>query len=228
MAGKRYRVGSTAGSRKYQKKSTGMVRKSYVSYPVYSTVTTAPAPSRVELKYDDGVITGSISSTPAVTLLSTIANGSGSSERIGRRINYFNMEIRWQWRFASNHGGPNHAKFAIVFDTSPNGTLPAYADIYATTGTESLTNPDTRSRFKILYETNCVSYVNDPAATGGGNWNNFAGTRVIPLKGKQGHFIGTGATIASIEKGAIYIVTNSVQNNVNSLDLYNRIQFFDS
>jgi len=195
---------------------------------VYSSMATVPAPKRVELKYDDGSISGSVSSTPTLTLLSTVPSGSGASERVGRRISYYNMEIQWLWRFAANHGGPNHAKFAIVYDTSPNGVAPAYLDIYKNTGVESLSNPDTRGRFKILYESKCVSFTNDPAATGNATWTNFSGSKVISLKGKGAHYIGDLATIQSIEKGAIYLVTNSVQNNVNALDFTNRIQFSDS
>jgi len=192
----------------------------------YSTSVTAPAPTRVELKYDDGTLSGNISSTPQVNLLTTIPNGSGASERVGRRILYHDMQIQWVWRFAANHGGPNHARFSIVYDSSPNGVAPAYLDIFAINGVEALQNPDTRGRFKILYESKCVTY-ND-TTTGEIQYNNMNGNKVISLKGKSCQFIGTGFTIADIEKGAIYLVTNSSQNNVVALDFTNRIQFSDS
>lgn len=213
---------------KYQQAKKAMVRKSFVSYPIYKQISTAPAPSRVELKYDDGTFSGAISSTPAIVLLSTIGNGNGSSERIGRRITYFNMEISWIWRFSANHGGPNHVRFTIVYDNSPNGAFPAYTDMFVSTAVQSLMNPDTRGRFTVLYDSRAVSAVNDPVGTGNGNWTNFNGKKTISLKGKQAHYIGTTDVIASIEKGAIYMITNSYQNNVVAIDFSNRIQFSDA
>ena len=210
------------------KKVRSVVRKSYANYPIYSAVPTAPAPSRVELKYDDGTLSGAVSNTPAVVVLSTIGNGSGSSERIGRRIRYENLEIGWIWRFAANHGGPNHCRFTIVYDNSPNGSIAAYTDMFVNTAVQSLQNPDTRGRFKFLYDSTAVSMVNDPVGTGSGNWSNFSGHKVISLKGKQAHYIGTGNTITDMEKGAIYLVLNSYQNNVNAIDFTNRIQFTDA
>lgn len=189
---------------------------------------TAPAPRRVELKYDDGRFSGAISATPAIVLLSTIQNGNGANERIGRRLTYFNIEMSWIWRFAANHGGPNHARFTVIYDNAPNGTAPAYLDMFVSTAVESLTNPDTRSRFTVLFDSRCISGVNDPAATGDMSWSNFNGHKTVSLKNKKAQYIGTLDTIGSIEKGAIYLVSNSYQNNVVALDFSNRIQFTDA
>jgi len=214
---------------KYQPaKKQAMIRKSFMSYPIYKQVATAPAPSRVELKYDDGIVSGAISSTPAIWLLSTIQNGSGSNERIGRRITYFNLEMSWIWRYSANHGGPNHARFTILYDSAPNGAFPSYTDMFVSTAVQTLTNPDTRGRFTVLFDSRCISGVNDPAATGDMAWTNFNGHKVISLRGKHAHYIGTTDGIASMEKGAIYMVTNSYQNNVVAIDFSNRIQFSDA
>jgi len=219
---------NTASNYSSFKRNRGVVRRSMKSYPIYQSLTTAPAPTRVELKYDDGTLSTAISSTPGIILLSTIAVGSDAFERIGRRIKYHDMEMRWHWRFSANHGGPNHCKFAIVYDSGPNGVAPAYLDIYESTGVESLQNPNTRGRFKILFESHATSACNDPLGTGNMTWTNFNGKKMLSLKGKGAQYIGITNGIASIEKGAIYLVTNSVQNNVCSLDFKNRIQFTDA
>lgn len=195
---------------------------------LYNNVYTAPAPRRVELKYDDGDLSGAISSTPAVVLLSTIAIGTDANQRIGRRIQYHNIEVSWVWRWSANHGGPNHARFMIVFDSAPNGALPAYTDILHNSSVQTLVKADTRSRFTVLLDSMCTSAVNDPVGTGNMSWENFRGHKLISLAGKHAQYIGTDATIASMEKGAIYLVTNSYQNNVDALDFTNRIQFSDS
>lgn len=209
-----------------KRRKVGMVRKSYVNYPVYNTVATAPAPSRVELKYDYGVVNGTIDSTPNVVLLTTIANGSGSSERIGKAVQYHSIEIAWSLRMAAVHNS-NKASFKLIYDRSPNGILPAYTDILKSSDTNSLLNPDTRARFVELFEANWVT-TNDVVS---GNTNSIGqvhGHKLISMKGKKATFIGTADTIASIETGAIYVVTNSYDDNVVDLEFTNKINFSDS
>lgn len=197
------------------------------SFNKLSTSSTAVAPRRVELKYDDGRSSGAVSSTPSITLLTTIANGTGASDRVGRKINYDSIEMSWIWRYSANHGGPNHARFTLVYDNAPNRTAVSYLDMFESTAVESLQRADTRGRFKFLFDSRCVSSVNDPAGSGDMNWTNFGGHKIISLKGKIAHFTGTSVNITDIEKGAIYLVTNSYQNGVVALDFSNRIQFSD-
>jgi len=205
-----------------------LVRKSYKTYPVYNNVTTAPAPTRVELKYDYGnIATFAVDSTPAVVLLTTIANGSGSSDRIGKRIQYHDIELSWMWLTNASHGY-NAANFMIVYDNSPNGALPAYTDILDTSAVTSLTNPDTRGRFTILFRTNFTdTYVTTATQAVVAAQGAQYGHKVVKCK-KTAQFIGTDATIASIEKGAIYLITNSYSDNVVALEFTNMIQYSDA
>lgn len=205
-----------------------LVRKSYKTYPVYTNVQTAPAPTRVELKYDYGELTTfAIDSTPAVILLTTIANGSGSSDRVGKRIQYHDIELKWLWLSNASHLN-NSANFMIVYDSSPNGALPAYTDILRDSAVTSLQNSDTRGRFTILFETQYSdTYQTTATAAFAQNYGPVHGHKIIRCK-KMAHFIGTDSTIASIEKGALYLVTNSYADNVVALEFSNQIQYSDA
>lgn len=204
-----------------RKKARAVVR----AYSGYASARTAPAPRRVELKYDYGVVNGTVSSTPSVTLLSTIANGTGSSDRIGKMIQFHDIEISWHLRMAAVHNS-NRGRFWIVYDKSPNGVLPAYTDVLQSSDVNTTMNCDTRARFLVLYEANWVT-TNE---TTGCSYSvgQVQGHKVVSLKGKKCTFIGTGAGIADIETGAIYIVTNSYDNNAVALEFTNKIQFSDA
>jgi len=166
-----------------------------------------------------------------LTLLSTVANGSGSSERIGRKISYYDISIRYFLTANSVHLS-NYTRIMVVYDNSPNGTAPAYTDIIQNSATTSFENPDTRGRFKILHDKTIYSATSDVVDK---SINQFgtgsiaaSHTQTISLKGKTAQFLGTGSSISDYEKGAIYLLTNSFQNNVMYLEFANRIQFYDA
>lgn len=207
------------------KRIAGLVRKSYVNMPVYNTVATAPAPTRVELKYDFGEFSQLMKSAGLVTLLSTVATGSGSNERIGKRIQYQDIEIGWHYRPNALFNG-NKVQFLIVFDKQPNGTLPAYSQICQSTAVEAFANNDTRGRFKILYRTEHIATNNTNGYSDHqGAWT---GRKIISLKGMKAEYTGTGNAISDIERGAIYLVTQSYGNDLVLLEFVNRIQFSDA
>lgn len=216
-------------NRSLKRMRTQFVRKSFRNYPIYQNVFTAPAPKTVELKYDGGIVeTFAIDSTPEVILLSTIATGSGSSERIGKRIKFHDIEFKWAFLTNAVHNY-NHVNFMIVYDKSPNGALPAYTDILTSSAVTSLPNADTRSRFQTLFEQRfCDS--KQEAATFSAVWAGpgISGHKIISLKGKHAHYIGTGAAITDIEQGAIYLVVNSYSDDVTAMEFTNRIQYSDA
>jgi len=204
-----------------------MVRKSYKNYPVYNNVWTAPAPTRVELKYDVGQVASAVPSAGSINLISTIANGSGSSDRIGRRIAYHDIEIKWEFGMSASHAY-NNVKTYIIYDNSPNGAAPIWTDLFVTAVPYSVQNPDTKGRFKIIWESNFISYDATTATFARCWFNNGAGHKVLSLKGKSAQFLGTTAGIADIEKGAIYFCMISDQNNVVQCNFQNKIQYSDA
>jgi hypothetical protein len=201
-----------------------MVRK---SYPIYQNVFTAPAPRRVELKYDIGAFSTLISSVPAVIVLSNIANGSGSTQRIGKRIQYHDIEFNWFF-IGSNSNPPNVCRFWIVYDTAPNGITPAYTDILSSSAVTCVLNPDTRARYKVLYDSMAYVHYDNTSGQSGSDSSGNLGKKVVSLRGKYAQFTGTTDTMPDMEKGSIYCVTNSFSNNKTYLEFTNKIQFSDA
>jgi len=214
MVAKRYRPGTTQGSRKYQKKM-----------PMYSTVASAVAPRRVELKYDYGEFNTLMKAAGSVILLNTIPVGSGSSDRVGKRVSLHDIEIGWHHRPNAVFNA-NKSQWMLVYDRSPNGALPTYTQMFQNTPVEAFQNSDTKGRFVILYR--CELIATNNANGYSDHQGQWTGRKVVSLKGKHTHYTGVGATIADIEKGAIYLVTQSYANDVQLLEFVNRIQYTDA
>jgi len=193
--------------------------------PLYNNVVTAPAPKRVELKYDIGQTNQLVTVTGNINLLSTIPNGNDVQERIGRKISYHDIEILWSVNNIITHGLTNH-KMWIIYDNAPNGSNPVWSDIFTSTVPYTLMNADQKGRFKVICEEEIITW-ND--STSGQSWiQNGMGHKVLSLKGKGAQFIGTGATIASIDKGAIYQCVISDGAGSVTVNLQNKIQFSDA
>jgi len=214
VATKRYRPGTTVGSRKYQKKM-----------PMYSTVSTAVAPRRVELKYDFGQFNTLMKAAGSVILLNTIPIGSGASERVGKRVSLHDIEIGWHYR-PNALVNSDKVQWLLVWDRSPNGALPAYLTICQSTAVEAFANSDTKGRFQILYRSEMICTNNaNGYSDHQGQWS---GRKVISLKGKHTHYTGVGSTITDIEKGGLYLVTQAYTNDSQVLEFCNRIQYTDA
>jgi len=211
---------SSGGGGKKQKKISSAVAS-------YNNVWTAPAPNRVELKYDVGQVTDPVLAAGEVRLLTTIANGAGADERIGRRIAYHDIEISWLYDQNAAHG-VNYSKFWIVYDDSPVKALPAFTDIMVSAVPFTLQNPDTKGRFKIMYESMYTSYIDNTATQSAVVMQQASGHKVISLKGKTAQFTGITNTIGSIEKGAVYLVNVSYANAKDYFRFQNKIQYSDA
>lgn len=189
----------------------------------------AKAPGRVELKYDDGgSAVFSVLTAGALVLLSTIPNGTGPSERVGRAITYHDITVNYkvQPRNDTDLGG---IRVLLVYDRQTNGVSPVITDIMTATNTLALYNANNRSRFKILYDRTHSSYYEATVAGAGGRQSApvHVINKNISLKGLRAHFLNIGAGIADIESGAIYMVVLTDINDANDFTETNRIQYTD-
>jgi len=210
--------------RKYQ--GTYQANKKFRrTLPLYNNVVTAPAPKRVELKYDIGQVNQLVTATGNINLLSTIANGTDVQDRIGRKISYHDIEIIWDVNNAATHSLSNH-KMWIIFDNAPNGANPVWSDIFTSTVPYTLMNADQKGRFKVICEEEIITW-ND-STVGQAVIDNVHGHKVLSLKGKNAQFIGTSAGISSIDKGAIYMCVISDAAGSVTVNLQNKIQYSDA
>jgi len=208
--------------RKYE--GVYQANKKFKKLSIYREPMTAPAPSRVEMKYDVGQVSGTVLVAGTVSLVSTIGQGPNYNERIGNRIKYYQMELSWLWDNATAAHGLDDGRMLVVYDNSPNGSLPAITDILANALPYAVRNPLTLNRFTIMFDTHAQLLL---LQSDGCCWNNnVQGSKVISLRGKTACYTGTGNAIADIEKGAIYICTVSSGGNIG-LVVQNRISYSD-
>jgi len=184
----------------------------------------ARAPRKVELKYDDGVSGFALAVAGTVTLLTTIANGSGGSERVGRHIEYSDIEMNWYVNAAAAIAEAKF-RFILVHDKQSNGALATHATIMNSTDVTALMNPDNRSRFSLIYDSGIREHT--ATATSNDSSGMPQGHIQRSLRGRRAEFSGISAGIADIIMGPVLLVTmTNVAAGINFFER-NRIQYFD-
>lgn len=131
---------------------------------------------------------------------------------------------------ATNGAIGDIVRVMIIYDCQSNGVAPAVSDILSAGGTfDAPMNLNNRDRFKILGD----KYVTM------GSWQ-FTGTSLIagspaPRQFKiykkmnlEVIFGGTGATVGSIQTGAVYCLLISLNNSITTSIFNSRIRFIDS
>lgn len=175
-----------------------------------------PIPRRnIELKYNDVTISQSMTVNGGFTLLNGVTEGSGPSDRIGRRVTikqiYFNGEVSY-----NNTAGAS-CKMALILDKGNNGASPVVcnntnlASIFD--GASGACYPWTpialwnSARYVILGQ---IKFNMNQQVTAQSVHKQMKMFKKF-YKGLRTIYNDTGATIASINSGALYLVTMSNQ-----------------
>jgi len=208
-------------------------KQRYATRQTKTTVMLKPSryarPSRyIELKFDDGTATGTIPSTGAVALISTIANGTGASNRIGSHVSYSDIEFNWIVNQQLSDTLPQYARIYLVYDKQVNGIGVNASVILNTTTPQSLASPNVRDRFKFLWDSGIMeTYYNTAAPDSAFTSANCKGTKKVSLKGLKAEFSGTGAAQADIVSGALYFLFVNTASDKHGFIETNRIQYYD-
>lgn len=172
-------------------------------------------------------------------LLNAVAPGSGSFNRIGRKVSMKSLRLKGAVNFQMTPSGigsvtGNCMRMVIVYDRQPNsGTIPTWDTIFGVTdqaGTETSTiaSPlkyDNMDRFRVIKDkTIDVATVTATVVTTGviDQYVNF--DEFMSLKGLETTYSGQSATctIADISTGALYVYfrahVNSGGNNQAVID----------
>lgn len=188
--------------------------------------------SYTELKYIDTAVTGSaITNSGAVTFLNGVAQGTDYTNRIGRKViikSILANFLFWPSLLQSDKG--DCVRFLCVYDTQTNsGSAPAVTDILATADVNSPMNLNNRDRFHIIFDkriTMGAAAYTAGAFVSGAIFQKH--TSLYKKCAKDVIFSGTGATIGSVQTGAIHLLTIAKNNTVTSMDCYFRFRFLDS
>lgn len=188
------------------------------------------------------------------TVLNLVPPGSGSFNRVGRKIRMKSVRLRGIARLQSGQASTTGnyqfcpLRMVVVFDKQPSGALPVFSDIFGytpQTGTEASTpwanlRYDNTDRFKVLKD--CLiqpSVAVASALSGGTETDSFYDVpfdEYIKLKGLETVYSGQSATqtIADISSGALYVIWRVPSASVASTFLWTvsavslaRLRYYD-
>lgn len=243
-----YRRKSYGKRKSYKKRAASGYSRRMVALPHLTKAVdlqiqaTATAPSVAAI---------TLSTTATTLLLNAIQNGSGSTQRIGSKINLAGVQLKLAVEPINNSVKINERwRFLIVYDKQPAGS-PVLADITGTrlfdasSGTlNDFTmqplNPDNRDRFIVLYDKvvspRYVTWSAGPAPPGsnlvGDNQymfiNKFVKIPSLPtIYGANG---SPTPQVSDIKTGSLYLITygNQVAGNASQqMTGYIRTYFHD-
>lgn len=171
--------------------------------------------------------------TPTISLINGVAQGTGVSERVGRRICIKSVQIRGMLRTAYQSANVTSAvinisdawRIMLIWDTQVNGVAPGITDILngITSGTyfEALTNLNNRERFNILMDkTGNYSYTGGVPDDVTSQESTTSATHAFKKYKKLNHIVtfnsGTTDQVGSITTGALWLVCISTSFGLTS------------
>jgi len=147
----------------------------------------------------------------APVLFGSAAQGVGTFQRVGRRLNMKSVMMR----YGSNNGNP--FRILIVYDKQTNGALPANTDILVNDNFHATLNLTNADRFVTIFDKMVIP------ETSGGIIDTLY--RKVEL---ETMFSGTGAAITDIAGGSLYYLFAPVTAAAAiSISFTTRVRFTD-
>lgn len=152
-----------------------------------------------------------LDTTGTITLVNGVAEGTGADQRVGRVV--FNKaysvlgKVSYEGSATTQSQG---VRIALVWDKFPGGDLPTILDIYDSVNAKSFTKLDSRARFTVLKDvTWALSAHNTTSSTlmYSGGPTAYLVDFTVNLGDRRTIYSGTGATVGSIQTGALYMLT---------------------
>lgn len=156
----------------------------------------------------DMTSSSTITRTGTMLHLTNIAQGDGDGQRTGNSIFVRNVGIRFSILYNTSGASAQRVRMMLVIDSQQVGdTLPSVSDVLDVAGTASaplsFLNDQTVGRFKVLKSRMYTVYADK---------NNIVSQWNINLRH---HVRYNGATATDIQKGGIYLLMVSSEDNTN-------------
>lgn len=210
----------------YSRKKYARPKRTYTPRPTYM-------PTRQELKFLDTAFTTTtvpVVGTITLTSANLIAQGTGESQRIGRKATIVALSVRYvvQIKPTTNSNNTDDGLRLIVYhDKQANGAAPAVTDILKTADYLSYNNLANKDRFVTLKD----DFTDMHSMAGGGSTATFGEVGIT----KQVHlrcnipveFSGTAGLLAEVRSNNIGILAISDSADV-SLEGLIRIRYSDA
>jgi len=184
-----------------------------------------------ELKVvDTAVANYALTTTGSVTLINGVATGTDFTNRIGRKVCWKSILI--QGVTVPEDGGVagTLGRIMLVYDSQPNGALPAVTDVLLTATSLAPLNLNNRDRFRVLWDKRVAMGYFDTTATQSVADRTTIEVRKYRKCNLETVFDGTTAAIGDIQSGSIFMLTISNQPTGTGYNLSAtlRLRFTDS
>lgn len=231
----KYRAPTTARSRVASRRALRAARQRFAA-----PMRIPPALPTGELKGVDTALTtatvlATTNTNTSMVTLNLVSPGSGSENRIGRRIIMKSVRLRGTAVYAyapANTTGlmnANVLRMVVVFDKQPSGAVPQFDAIFGRQlldGTESCSyldnlRYDNTQRFTVLRDTLITGtplFLNGTGGTLNTNYNHFPFDEYIKLKGLTTQYSGQSVptTISDVSSGALYVFFRATENSAGT------------
>lgn len=154
-------LGRYVGPRHLMRSQSSLIRRGFRP-PRRVPAKSSYSPSRLlgterELKFHDVVQSATLSVTGSIIAptLTVIAQGTGESERIGRRIWIRSIDWRYELSKSTTTIPSNTAavgRVMLVLDRQANGAAPAVTDVLETATLKSFNNLSNKHRFRTIFD----------------------------------------------------------------------------
>lgn len=164
---------------------------------------------RRELKYADlAAATYATDTTGSVTLLNGIAEGDdNSANRTGRQAMMRSVGLCGYLLTSLAATTPQKVRLLLVWDNATNGAAPTVANILSAATSLCFHNVDNESRFTVLWDHTAVLGPQVSTATQAIADQTVKDVNVVVPLSSVTQYIGTGATIAAVSNGGLFLVT---------------------
>lgn len=162
-----------------------------------------------ELKYvDTAVASYACNTTGSVTLLNGVAVGDDNTTRDGRQVLIKNVQVRGSLIPSDGTVLGTKCRVLLVWDNAASGSAATIAQILTAVNSNCFPLLDNAQRFTILKDWSWTAGPYD-ASTSLALISSTSQANIEWFKtiGCVTQYSGTGATIASIQNGALYLVT---------------------
>lgn len=157
-----------------------------------------------ELNFVDTAFTAIVvSTTPIVTLLNGLSQGTTASTRIGRQILMKSIELRGHFQ-ADSATTFTPVRCACVLDRQPNGAAPAFTDIYDAATPTALRNISNKKRFKVLFDSGVLAVTGNSSAPNDNSLIPYEHYRKIKIPVQYNS--GNAGTVADIATNSLFMV----------------------
>lgn len=145
--------------------------------------------------------------TGSILLVNGIAEGDDFTSRNSRSVMLKSVTLRGFAQSSATGTAVHKVRTLLVWDNAANGVALAITDVLTSANSLAFPNVNNEKRFTILYD---VSHVLGPftsTATQAIADQTVVGIEALINMSAPVQFNGTGATIASIQNGSIYLIT---------------------